>query len=118
MAPCVLEVNAVQGAVKKDSLHGYLITFHQTGLHLWGSNSIQIPVLYTHWNESECTHSNGTACSNGQPLGSCMQINVEMSADLLQPLVKSLQLALLTLLELLALAAWGQARDVSLGSIY
>lgn len=47
-----------------------------------------------------------------------MQVNVEMSADLLQPLVKSLQLALLTLLELLALAAWGQARDVSLGSIY
>jgi len=69
-------------------------------------------------NESKCTHSNGTACSNGQPLGSCMQVNVEMSADLLQPLVKSLQLALLTLLELLALAAWGQARDVSLGSIY
>lgn len=40
MAPCVLEVDAVQGVIRKDTLHGYLVTFHLTGLHLWGSNAL------------------------------------------------------------------------------
>ena len=64
-------------------------------------------------------HSNAGAFPGGAWMHACRAlIAVDLNPHLLQALVKSLDLVLLTLSVLLTLAAWRETRDVSLGSIY